>query len=161
MSNTIQTPIYCQSRKFPPYSFIHGKNLNPNRKNGYREGVADPIVAKINSKNYFDNKDYLFAIDLINHGYYWESHVYFEAIWHAHHRKGPTANYCKALLKIAAGAIKLEQEKTDSAKRLFNGARKLLSELPKYFYLGINIVSLIQLSLNWELHGKQLLILKK
>jgi len=140
---------YCPNRDFPPYSFIPTQNLNPNRVGGYRQDIPDPISKPINTYNFFKHQDYLFAIDLLNYGYYWESHVYFEAIWHAHKRKGEVADFCKAMVKIAAGAIKHKQGRTDSSKRLFNGANKILIGLSNNFYLGISINKLIRISENY------------
>ena len=144
---------YSPDREFPPYSFIPTHNLNPNRIGGYREGIPDPISKPIDNKNYKNNTDYLFAIDLINHGYYWESHVYFEAIWHAHNRRGNVANYCKAMVKISAGAIKYKQGRINSATRLFNGAVDIFNNLPNTFFLGIKINELIEISENWIYQG--------
>ena len=146
---------YCRNREFPPYSFIPTKNLNPNSAGGYREGIPDPISSKIEKNNFFNHDDYLFAIDLINYGYYWESHVYFEAIWHAHGRRGDVASYCKAMVKIAAGAIKHKQGRSLSAKRLFDGAVTILNNLPDSFYLGIPIKELISISNKWIIDGQK------
>lgn len=146
---------YCPSMEFPPYSFIPTKNLSPNKIGGYREGIADPISKTLDKSNYAEHKEYLFAIDLINNGYYWESHVYFESIWHAHHRKGAIASYCKALVKMAAGAIKIKQGRIDSAERLFEGANENLINLPVGFYLGIEIKELISLSKRWIIEGQK------
>jgi|LGVF01.2.fsa_nt_gb hypothetical protein len=148
---------YCPNRKFPPYSFIPTQNLNPNRVGGYRENINDPISICISENEYFEHNDYLFAIDLINHGYYWESHVYFEAIWNAHSRKGDIARYCKAMVKIAAGAIKHKQNRTISSDRLFNGASEIFKSLPNTFSLGVSIPELINISENWKTEGHQLI----
>lgn len=122
---------------------------------GYRKDIPDPISKPINQDNFYEHQDYLFAIDLINHGYFWESHVYFEAIWHANHRKGPEASYCKAMVKIAAGAIKTKQGRLDSARRLFKGANEIFSKLPDNFYLGISIQELETISKNWITEGQK------
>jgi hypothetical protein len=150
---------YCLYREFPPYSFIPTLSLNPNRVGGYREGIPDPISTPIDKNNYLEHKDYLFAIDLINHGYYWESHVYFEAIWHAHKRKGDVASYCKALVKIAAGAIKHKQGRPESAKRLFDGSVKILETLPSTFYLGIAVEDLASIAKRWMIDGQKEIVL--
>ena len=150
---------YCPNRVFPPYSFIPTQNLNPNRVGGYREGIPDPISSPIDKDNFLDHKDYLFAIDLINHGFYWESHVYFEAIWNAHKRKGDVASYCKALVKIAAGAIKHKQGRSESAKRLFEGAVNIFETLPSTFYLGISADELVSIAKMWMVDGQREIVL--
>ena len=141
--------------ELPPYSFIPKKNKNPNSEGGYRHNIPDPISKPLSIDNFSVHEDYLFALDLINNGYYWESHVYFEAIWHAHNRKGDTAIYCKALVKIAAGAIKYKQGRLSSANRLFEGSVELLSNLEDNIYLGIPIRDLIDISEDWMNGGKQ------
>lgn len=151
---------YYPHRNFPPYSFIPTLNLNPNSVGDYREGIPDPISTVLDSGNFSTHKDYLFAIDLINFGYYWESHVYFEAIWHAHHRKGDTANYCKALVKIAAGAIKQKQGRKESAKRLFDGSLEILNSLPIDFNLGISLSELKLIAQDWMIHGQKEITIK-
>ncbi len=49
---------------------------------------------------------YLRGIDLFNHGYYWEAHEAWEALWHAAGRKGPIADFLKGLIKLAASGVK-------------------------------------------------------
>lgn len=144
---------------FPPYSFVPTQNLSPNRVGGYRHGVPDPISKPLEKNNYAEHKEYLYAIDLINHGFYWESHVYFESIWHAHHRKGAIASYCKGMVKLAAGAIKLKQDRLNSARRLFEGANENFRNLPDDFFLGITIEELIGYSENWISKGQEEIML--
>ena len=45
---------------------------------------------------------YARGIDLFNHGYYWESHECWENVWNRVGRRGLTADFMKALIKIAA-----------------------------------------------------------
>src|SRR5262249_17305163 len=51
-------------------------------------------------------RPYLFGLDLFNHGYYWEAHETWEALWHACGRTGATADFLKALIKLAAAGGK-------------------------------------------------------
>jgi hypothetical protein len=52
---------------------------------------------------------YLRGIALFNAGYYWEAHEHWEALWHAHGRRGPTAELLKGLIKLAAAGVKVRQ----------------------------------------------------
>ena len=45
-------------------------------------------------------RDYLYGIDLFNHGYYWEAHEVWEGLWVACGRRGPTAIYLQALISL-------------------------------------------------------------
>lgn len=53
---------------------------------------------------------YLRGIDLFNHGFYWESHEAWEAVWISAGRRGSVADFLKALIKVAAAASALAGE---------------------------------------------------
>ena len=42
-----------------------------------------------------------------NAGYYWEAHEAWEAAWVIAGRQGPTADFYKGLIKLAAAGVKL------------------------------------------------------
>lgn len=52
---------------------------------------------------------YLFGLDLFNHGYYWEAHEAWEALWHAAGRRGPPGDFLKGLIKLAAAGVKVRE----------------------------------------------------
>jgi hypothetical protein len=54
-------------------------------------------------------RPYLRGIDLFNHGFYWEAHECWEAVWNDLGRQGATADFIKALIALAAAAIKVRQ----------------------------------------------------
>jgi predicted metal-dependent hydrolase len=49
---------------------------------------------------------YLYGFDLFNRGFFWEAHEAWESLWHANGRKGPVADFLKALIKLAAAGVK-------------------------------------------------------
>ena len=49
------------------------------------------------------------GIELFNAGYYWEAHEAWESLWHAHGRRGPTAEILQALIKLAAAGVKVRE----------------------------------------------------
>ncbi|CBW26204.1 hypothetical protein BMS_1334 [Halobacteriovorax marinus SJ] len=102
---------YLPERSFPSYAFIPGENIHPNKEGGHSFGEDEVISSPLS----LENKDYLFAIDLINHGYYWEAHVYLEAIWNAHQREGDSADFCKALIKMCAAGVKFKLSSEQAA----------------------------------------------
>ncbi len=53
--------------------------------------------------------DYLFGVDLWNHGYYWEAHEAWEGLWNAAGREGAVAELLKGLIKLAAAGVKVRQ----------------------------------------------------
>ena len=54
---------------------------------------------------------YLRGVELFNAGYYWEAHESWEALWHAHGRRGPTAGVLQGLIKLAAAGVKIRERK--------------------------------------------------
>ena len=49
------------------------------------------------------------GVALFNAGYYWEAHEAWEGLWHAHGRRGPTADVLKGLIKLAAAGVKVRE----------------------------------------------------
>lgn len=123
-------------RELPPYAFLPGQTPHPEKDGGHGFGV-DLETNAISEENYRDHPDYLYSIDLINLGYFWESHVYLEAIWNENKRKGPEADLLKALIKIGAAGIKYRMDMNDSGDGHLKRAEELFTPLPKQF-LGID-----------------------
>ncbi len=95
---------------------------------------------------------YLRGIALFNAGYYWEAHEVWEGLWHAHGRKGPTADVIKGLIKLAAAGVKVREGQPHGitthaarAARLFEsaagraGARQLGLDLDEWIAIARRI----------------------
>ena len=79
---------------------------------------------------------------LFNAGYYWEAHESWESLWHAHGRRGPTAELLQGLIKLAAAGVKVREGRpagvrthASRAARLFEKSR---SEAGR-FQLGLDL----------------------
>lgn len=107
----MKTKRYLPSKPFPPYAFIPGKFPHPEKAGGHMEN-EEVVVTPLSEDSFLENEGYLYGIDLFNNGFYWESHVWWEALWNEAGRKGDTADFLKALIKLAAGGVKegLDQE---------------------------------------------------
>lgn len=131
------------SKEFPLYAFIPGVNAHPLKPGGHMFEVGEPESPKIISKDFKDHELYLYSIDLFNHGYFWESHAYLEAIWNANKRVGDEANLCKAIIKIAAGMIKFKQNDHKNARiHLERSLEILKDDVREKISCGINISEL-------------------
>lgn len=120
------------SIEFPPYKFIPGKAPHPEKEGGYLKGKSIE-VEELNDRNYSKNTYYLYAIDLFNYGYYWESHVYWEALWNAAGRKGETADFLKGLIKIAAALVKRDLNSSAAFEGHLERAIELLTPINQFF----------------------------
>ncbi|MGF1581139.1 MAG: DUF309 domain-containing protein [Gemmataceae bacterium] len=130
------TPRYAPDTSFPPYSYVCGEFPHPESDpNGHSHGHERPTADPIDQTNWQENVTYLAAIDLFNHGYYWEAHESWESLWHAVGRTGAIASFLKGLIRLAAAGVKVREERpvgvNNHAKRaaeLFDEANKELGD---------------------------------
>lgn len=116
---------YLPEKQLPRYIFVPGESPHPKKDGGHMEGEGDPVLPVIDPLNPQDHEGLRYALDLFNHTYFWESHVYFEAIWNAHGRKDATSDFMKAMIKLGAGGVKLMIKEPTHARDHFLRAREL------------------------------------
>ena len=75
------------------------------------------------------NPQWLYALDLFNEGFYWESHEAWEAFWHALGRPNPEAKFVQGLIHLAAACVKIREGRPEGARRHTQRARTLLGDL--------------------------------
>ncbi|RZF20927.1 DUF309 domain-containing protein [Halobacteriovorax vibrionivorans] len=94
------------------------------------------------SADFRNNSDYLYAIDLINHGYYWECHAYLESLWNEHNRTDDYAILFKAIIKIAAGLLKRDMGQESACATHLERCLELLDQLNYEEFCGIKLMEL-------------------
>lgn len=138
---------YLPNKPFPRYVFIPGENPHPKKVGGHMEGEGDPMASPINMDQPSQNEFLRYAIDLYNYGYFWESHVYFEAFWNAHGRVGSVADFLKGMIKLGAAGVKAQIDQRVQVKEHFERAVELflsVKEREGDDFLGFNLTELIQ-----------------
>jgi predicted metal-dependent hydrolase len=101
-------PRYAPERPFPPYAFTPGRSPHPRSDpDGHSYAAADVEAPPLDASRWRESETYLYGIDLFNHGYYWEAHEQWEALWLAAGRHGKTAEFLKGLIKLTASALKV------------------------------------------------------
>jgi hypothetical protein len=135
---------YHPAGTFPSYAYLPKRNIHPTEAGGYREGQVDPVVSPIVIGSANKNESFCFAIDLFNHEYFWESHVYLEALWNAHARKGTIADFMRILIRLAASIIKIKTgaDATTHMDRAQQMLRELVQQEGRVF-LDIDLQELI------------------
>jgi predicted metal-dependent hydrolase len=95
----------------PPYAFVPGGPWpHPTGSpQGHSAGRGAEPKEPIQGDHWSLSEAYLRGVALFNAGYYWEAHESWEALWHAHGRRGPTAELLKGLIKLAASGVKVRQ----------------------------------------------------
>ncbi len=103
---------------FPSYSYVPGRHAHPlSDADGHSFGQPEPRIDQFDETRWQTCQPYLFGIDLFNAGFYWEAHEQWEAVWKAAGRSGPTADFLKALIKLAAAGVKLREGRPDGVRR--------------------------------------------
>lgn len=123
---TIVRPRYTHL-PLPPYSYVPGHAPHPvSDPRGHMYGVQHEPVAPLRLDAWRESTPYLFAVDLFNHGYYWEAHEAWESLWHAAGRRGVVANWLKTLIKLAAAGVKAREGNRRGVRRHAARADELL-----------------------------------
>lgn len=122
-------PRYTEG-DFPAYTYIPGQFPHPIRSpDGHsfdlpkkELDISDEVALR---------QEFLWGVDLFNHGYYWEAHEAWEGVWHAFGRSGSDADYLKGLIKLAAAGVKrLAGSRVGVARHMRRSAELLLTTDP-------------------------------
>ncbi|MGL4512026.1 MAG: DUF309 domain-containing protein [Lacipirellulaceae bacterium] len=92
---------------FPAYAYVPGQTPRPpdaHRADAFTNPSDCPVP--LDAATGAANPLHRYAIDLFNAGYRWEAHEAWERLWIAHGRAGPTADFIKGLIKLAAAGVK-------------------------------------------------------
>src|SRR6056297_3830625 len=104
-SNLGQQPQRLTEHPFPPYSYVPRMHPHPfSHPKGHSFEIAHNPITPSDQLAIDSRHDW--AMDLFNHGFYWESHEAWESLWHAFERCGRQANFVKGLIKLAAAGVK-------------------------------------------------------
>jgi hypothetical protein len=122
--------------RFPPYAFVPALWPHPHSDaGGHRFKVECP--ARLDA-DWASTPAFLRGIELFDRGYCWEAHEAWEGLWHAAGRRGPIADFLKALIQFAVVGVKVREGRLDGAKAHALRAAELLRPLdPSLFPLDI------------------------
>ena len=98
------------TRPLPVRAFVPGRTPRP---------ATEPVApaAPWDPADWPTLEPWLHAVDLFNHGFYWECHEALEALWHAAGRSGPAAELVHGLVQVAAGLLNLRRGHAAAAGR--------------------------------------------
>ena len=125
----------CPDRPLPPYSYVPGRMPHPISHpagHSYQQheissgevSQSSPATLRLVSE-WRKCREYLFGIDLFNHGFYWEAHETWEQLWIACGRSGREADFLKGLIKLAAAGVKVREGRPIGVQRHASRAREL------------------------------------
>jgi hypothetical protein len=117
---------------FPAYAYVPGRDPHPvsdPRGHSYGRQVTGPPPP--DPENPDSSPAFLSALDLFNHGYYWEAHELWEALWHACGRAGGTADLLKGLIRLAAAGVKAREGRVAGVRRHARRAGELFETVSR------------------------------
>jgi hypothetical protein len=137
----------------PPYAFVPGQAPHPfSDPAGHSYGHEEPSPPALDPQRWPESRAYLYGLDLFNAGFFWESHVYLEALWKAAGKKGPTADFLKGLIKLAAAGVKAREGRPAGVKTHAGRAAALWQQVARAVatggtpYLGFALDGLVDLA---------------
>jgi hypothetical protein len=115
----------------PPYAYVpRGPWPHPTSDPaGHSAGQQHVPARAIEDDHWADAPEYLRGVALFNAGYYWEAHESWESLWHAHGRRGPTADLLRALIKLAAAGLKVREGRLAGVVTHAQRARALVESI--------------------------------
>jgi hypothetical protein len=148
--STSQLRRFLPDRPFPPYAYVPGDTPHPTRDpGGHSFGAESQAPEPPGPEHWRSCRDYLYGIDLFNHGFYWEAHEAWEGIWVACGRRGPTATYLQALISLAAAGLKARSGSARGMRANAGKAARLFESLASHAgcsygsrYMGLDICAL-------------------
>ena len=146
-------PRLVPNEPFPPYSYVTGRFPHPiTDPTGHSFGAVAVACTAPEPDLWRGCRLYLYALDLFNHGYYWEAHEAWEALWHASGRKGLIGDFFKGLIKLAAAGVKAREGRPEGVRTHGHRAAELFehiaAELPpeQKCFFGLSLSRLIALA---------------
>lgn len=149
-------PRFCPHRDFPSYAYVPGLWPHPIREpdgHSFRQHVA-PLPPSCMSEPK-TCESWLFGFDLFHHGYYWEAHESWEAVWQALGRTTNEAQLVKALIKFAAAGVKAREGNIDGVRKHLQRCAELATsdfaiEHPRHFGVDWRQVHHLALQMGFE-----------
>ncbi len=111
----------------PPYAFVPGRTPHPRRHpDGHLYNRPEPAAAPLDPAAWSRSTEYLYGCDLYNHGYWWEAHEAWEAIWKLAPRLSPQRLLLQGLIQTGAAHLKYFLGHLDGTRRLLARALNFL-----------------------------------
>lgn len=137
-------PRYAPEMPMPPYTYVPGRSPHPTSDPGghsFGKPVMQPELFQ--PDDWRRSTLYLYAVDLFNHGYYWEAHEAWETLWHASGRTGFVPDFFKGLIKLAAAGVKAREGiaagVSNHARRAAELFRHTAVALGRSEFMGLNL----------------------
>ena len=110
---------YAPERAFPPYAYLPGRDPHPVRDpRGHSYGEDEGPAGYFDPADWRANADYLYGVDLYNHGYLWEAHEDWEGLWHQSKHDELQTELLQGLIQCAAASLKIPMDQPRGLAKL-------------------------------------------
>ena len=106
-------PRYTEG-PLPSRRFLPGRGPHPSLDPAHREPVAPDVPWRDLAKTHL----FRLGVDLFNHGYFWEAHEAWEALWIAAPKESALREAVQGLIQLSAALLKEVVSIPDGARRL-------------------------------------------
>lgn len=104
-------PRYCPERQLPERPYVPGRGPHPSTSLTTLPSEPDPPSTWNGTEHSLRSQpNYRWGIDLYNHGYYWEAHESWEALWIQATRGADVHTFLQGLIQCAAAALKARMD---------------------------------------------------
>lgn len=138
---------HVPERPFPPYAFLPGRDPHPMRDpEGHSFGREEPPAGFFEPEDWQRSTEYLWGVDLYNHGYLWEAHEAWEGLWHVAKRDPLQATHLQGLIQCAAACLKVRMGEPRGVARLSEAGTARLERVVEEGgnpYMGIDLVEFV------------------
>lgn len=124
-------PGRYSTRPFPPYRYVPGVQPHPvahplghSYDPAGRHPQPGPLLPP---ERWAESDDYLYGVDLYNHGYWWEAHEAWEGLWQQTDKRGCQGRFLQGLIQVSAANLKRHVGEQEGMRRLLDRARQHLS----------------------------------
>lgn len=127
----IPTPRLLPSSDLPPYTYVPGGDSpHPFRDpRGHSHAKKGPPPMSLTNQTWADNRTYLMALDLFNHGYYWEAHEEWERLWRVSGQDSLPGRFLKGLIKLSAAGVKVRENSVHGVRRHAASAGEVFADV--------------------------------
>lgn len=125
IGTVMERPRLLADRSFPHYAYLPGRGPHPVRDPAGHSYNIQPTQVTVS----LDSDEFAWGQDLFNHGYYWEAHEAWEALWQVAEKGSPMRALLKGLILLSASGVKIRERKRSAAMRHAGRAGALLREL--------------------------------
>jgi len=139
---------HTPQRSFPRYAYLPGRDPHPVRDpHGHSYGLDEEPAGYVAPAEWRSNEDYLYGVDLYNHGFFWEAHEAWEGLWHEARHDELQAELLQGLIQCSAACLKIPMEQPRGLAKLTEiGTGRLARVAAEHpsGYMGLDVTAFVE-----------------